>query len=413
VPLGNESYLENTLELLKGFIVDSKPVNKGRAVIGYGIRKEDFKKPENYSNATAKMFSNRIDEFLEKGFVKRLKHKSNKEKHFSITPIGIIYFCSNLKEIDFMVLNHVMSHLKYFYEQGIPVDEISYIQNIKDSWQKLQQLFKNDESKLHSIFLSVFKDIGQEKYDDTLEINLNYETYLGLKTPVIIYQIVDSEYRLIMDYSIDDVWTSNYYVSTEKEFNYNFSKFVLKAFSFAVLEEISHSLMSSDVGKTNTLKSKFNEIPLEIHGMALEFSDELRKSQNKISVSVSKTNTNIRNFMKSRDIKTIHELRENKETKRFRKQWDTYLELLEKINRGKIAVKSKTRLKELMIKNKVCENTEELDKLWQENERNIRKAFHEEVGIKGMYERIFVKEIKEIKRINKELERKYEEFLKS
>ena len=412
MPIGNESYLENTLELLKGFIVDSKRVEKGRTIIGYGIRKEDFKKRENDSNATTKMFSGRIDKFLELGYVKRLKHKSNKDKYFSITPLGITYFCSNLKEIDFMVLSHVMSHLKFFYEQGMPDYETSYIQNIQDSWQQLQQIF-NDESKLHSIFLSVFKDIEQEKFDDTLEINLNYETYLGLKTPVIIYQIVDSEYRLIMDHSIDDVWTSNYYVSTEKEFNYNFAKFVLKAFSFAVLENISHTIMSSDAGNKNTHISTFNKIPLEIHGMALEFSDELSKSQNKISVSVSQTNTNIRNLMESRGIKTIHELREEKETKRFRKQWDTYLELLERIDRDKIAVKSKTELKELMIKNMVCKDKEELDTFWNENGKDIRKSFYEEVGIKGMYERIFVKEIKEIKRINKELKREYEEFLKS
>jgi len=290
VPIGTETYLENSLELLKGFIVDSKPVYKRRILVGNGIRKEDFNKSQKYSNATPKIFSKRINKFLELGYVKRLEHKSSKEKYFSITPLGITFFCSNLKEIDFKVLSHVMSHLKYFYEQGKPDEEISYIESIQDSWQKLSQTF--DKSKLHSIFLSVFKDIAQEKDDNMLEINLNYETYLGLKTPVIIYQIVDNEYRLIMDSSIDDIWTSNYYFSTEKEFNYNFAKFILKAFSFAILENISYSIMSSNAGKKNILVSAFNKIPLEIHGMALEFSDELSESQNKISKSVSQTNMN-------------------------------------------------------------------------------------------------------------------------
>lgn len=261
--------------------------------------------------------------------------------------------------------------------------------------------------------MGVFKDIQQENLENILEIYLNYETYLGLKIPVIVYHIVGNEYRLIIDSSISDVWTRNYYSSTEKEFNYNFAKFIIKAFSFSILENISYSIMSSNSEKKNIIISTFNKIPFEIHGMALEFIDELNESQNKISESVSHTNMNIRNLMESKNIETIHELREKENTKRGRKQFNAYYELLEKINREKIEVKSKTQLKEFMLKTNAWDDKEELEKFWYEDGKDIRKAFGEEVGFEGMYEKIFAKEIKEIKRINKESEREYEEYLKS
>jgi len=411
MPNGDESYVNNSLELIKGFIFDSYRVYRRKGILsGFGLKKEDFNNPEKNSIATPKIFSKRIYEFLESGWVKRLEHKSGRDKYYTITPIGITYFCANYKKIDSRVIDHIMSHLKYYYEQGKPSEEISYIEQIQNSWFELSRIFS--ESQLVGLFTNLFKDIEQEKFEtdnnqSALSINLRFESILGLITPVIIYHIVNGEYRLIMDNTVDDMWTTYYYESNETKFNYNFAKFIIKAFAFSILEDSSHKLMVSNTGRKNTVMSTINKIPLEIHGMALEFSEELGESQNKISRSENATEANIRQFLKSKKIKTIHE--EHRD--RVGNQFNTYYELLERINKEKIPVYTKAKLKELMLKTNAWKDKEELEQFWYRNPRHIRRAFIEETGFADMFNRIFAREIKEIERSNRESEREYQESL--
>lgn len=410
MPIGNELQLENSLELLKGFIFDSKQVLKRKGVLsGFGLRKEDFNKPEKNSNATPKIFSKRIHEFLESGWVKRLEHKSNKDKYYTITPIGITYFCGNYKKIDSRVMDHIMSHLKFYYERGKPSEEISYIEQIQSSWFELSRIFS--ESQLVALFTNLFKFIEQEKFEtdnnqSALSICLRFESILGLITPVTIYHIVNDEYRLIMDKTIDDMWTTYYYESNETKFNYNFAKFILKAYAYSILEDSSHKLMVSNTGRKNTVMSTINKIPIEIHGMALEFSEELWESQNKISRSDNATVENIRQFFKSKKSKTIHEEYRD----RAGDQFNTYLGLLEGIDK-KNPVYTKPKLKELMLKTNAWNDKKELEQFWSENLRYIRRSFIEETRLVDMYKRIFAREIKEVERHNKELEIEYQKSL--
>jgi len=410
MPNGDESYVNNSLELIKGFIFDSYRVYRRKGILsGFGLKKEDFNNPEKNSIATPKIFSKRIYEFLESGWVKRLEHKSGRDKYYTITPIGITYFCANYKKIDSRVIDHIMSHLKYYYEQGKPSEEISYIEQIQNSWFELSRIFS--ESQLVGLFTNLFKDIEQEKFEtdnnqSALSINLRFESILGLITPVIIYHIVNGEYRLIMDNTVNDMWTTYYYESNETKFNYNFAKFILKAFAYSLLENSSHKLMVSNTGRKNTVMSTINKIPLEIHGMALEFSEELWESQNKISRSENATVENIRQFFKSKKSKTIHEEYRN----RVGDQFNTYLELLEGIDK-KNPVYTKPKLKELMLKTNAWKDKKELEQFWSRNPKDIRKSFVEETGLVDMYKRIFAREIKEIERHNKELEIEYQKSL--
>ena len=415
MPIGNELQLENSLELFKGFIFDSKQVLKRKGVLsGFGLRKEDFNKPEKNSNATPKIFSKRINKFLESGWVKRLEHKSNKDKYYGITPIGITYFCANYKKIDSRVIDHVMSHLKYFYEQGKPSEEISYIEKLENSWFKLSEIFP--ESQLVTLFTNLFKNIDQEKTltkenEPDLEIILKYKTIQGLTIPVIMYEIVNEEYRLVMDKTISDIWTDYYYESNETKFNYNFAKFILKAFAYSILEDSSYKLMVANTGRKNTVKSTINKIPLEIHGMALEFSNELNESQNKTSRSIDATSGNIHQLLESRKIKTIHEVKEKEHNDKVVNQFNAYLELVERISEEKIPVYTKAKLKELMLKTNAWKDKKELEQFWSENPKDIRKSFVEETQFVDMYKRIFAREIKEIERHNKESEREYQQSL--
>ena len=268
-----------------------------------------------------------------------------------------------------------------------------------------------EDSQLVGLFTNLFKDIEQEKFEtdnnqSALSINLRFESILGLITPVIIYHIVNGEYRLIMDNTVDDMWTTYYYESNETKFNYNFAKFILKAFAYSLLEDSSHKLMVSNTGRKNTVMSTINKIPLEIHGMALEFSEELWESQNKISRSENATEANIRQFLKSKKIKTIHEEYRD----RVGNQFNTYLELLEGINK-KNPVYTKSKLKELMLKTNAWKDKKELEQFWSRNPKDIRKSFLEETQLVDMYKRIFAREIKEIERHNKELEIEYQKSL--
>jgi len=412
--IGDTLYVNNTLELLKGFIFDSYRVYRRKGILsGSGLKKEDFSKPEKNSKATTKMFSKRINEFLESKWVKRLEHKSNKNKYYAITPIGITYFCANYKKIDSRTIDHVMSHLKYFYEQGKPSEEISYIEQLKSSWFELSEIFP--ESQLVALFTNLFKNIEQEKTltkenEPKLEITLKYKTIEDLTIPVIMYDIVNEEYRLQMDKTIDDMWTDYYYESNETKFNYNFAKFILKAFAFSILEDSSYKLMIANTGRKNILMSTINKIPLEIHGMALEFSEELYESRNKTSGSIDATSRNIEQLLRSRKIETIHEIKEKEDSDRLIHQYYVYTELVAKIDKEKIPVYTKAKLKELMLKTNAWENKKELEKFWRKNLRDLRKGFLEEGGTIKMYKRIFAREIKEIERSNKETAKEYEKL---
>ena len=375
MPIGNELYVNNSLELLKGFIFDSYLVRKRKGVLsGYGLRKEDFNNSEKNSDATPKIFSKRIKEFLKLGYLKRLEHKSGKEKYYEITPLGITYFCTNYKKIDPRVIDHVMSHLKSFYEQGKPSEEISYIEKIESSWSKLTTMFSDDD--LIQLFTSLFKEITQEETltkenKPDLEIILKYKTIQGLTIPVITYEIVNDEYRLVMDSTISDIWTDNYYESNKTEFNYNFAKFILKGFAYSILENCSHKLMISNTGRKNTIKSTINKIPVEIHGMALEFSEDLSESKNKTSRSIEETRRDIHQLLKSKKIKTLHE----KYGARVRSQFQVLLDVIERES----PIKNQDKLRELIFQTSAWRDKKELEQFWSENIKDIRKA------IKGVF----------------------------
>ena len=83
--------IKGDLEILETLLNHSKEVIFRKRVQGLGLHANSFD-----SKGTSKrVFDSRKDEFLKLKFITPLKTKGKKEKNFTITPLGIAYYCNN------------------------------------------------------------------------------------------------------------------------------------------------------------------------------------------------------------------------------------------------------------------------------------------------------------------------------
>jgi len=400
MPIGNDSFLDNSGEVLRAFLVSSKKVYRRKnKQSGYGLIKADFAKTQQISfnvnepklhNATPKMFYYRKADLLKNHYITELQ-SNERGKHYGITPLGIIFYVTQIKKIDLKTFDKIMSIMKFFYESGRPANEISYLEEYKESWGKLRKVIK--EEKLLEIFKSIFSGIDNE-IESNNQITLSYESSYGLKTPIIDYMVLDNEYRIFNNSEMKEL-NQEYWITNKVEFYYNITKFLLQAFAYSIFETIEW-----EERNTSTKNKKMGKIPIEIHGIALEFSELLNESLNKLQRFDNITHHNLKETFTQKNILTIHEIKERKEKDTLYKQWDNYIELVEKIHKEKIRVYSKAKLKGLMLKTNAWKNKGELEQFWSKNLKDIRKSFGEEIGFDDRYERVFARELKEIKRQN-------------
>lgn len=391
MPIGYDLYLANSVEVLKAFLVSSYELHKRKNQIsGFGMIKEDFGKtnrrgfneiPIKSHKATSKMFYGRKSFLLQNYYIKGLESKE-RGKHYGITPLGIAYFCSNVKNLDNGLIQKIISHLKFHYDLCKPEKELSYIDKLENHWTKLCEIFGNETLTEH--FRGIFSGIEISKNEDNYEhIECNYETFWGLKIPTVEYQIKDNNVRLILDSSINEI-ASFYYDSNEIEMNYNIAKFVISAFTHDLIHhnfEEQRSCSHNPKYRQKLKKSQVQaeSIPLEIYGLANEFNEYVTDAINKHIVTLRDTGRKIKLVFKSSDEITIQEEQEKEETKEFRKQLDKFYEIVEKLVEGNKPF-TKKHLLEIMFKSGGWKDKGDLVEFEKEIGRHFRRTIIEEAG---------------------------------
>ena len=369
-------------------LVSCGPVYKRKnSLSGCGMKKEDFDKPqkvgfndepEKIHEASSKMFFKRRDFLLENRYIKQLESKGNRDKYYGITPIGISYYCRNIKKLHGNVFEKIISCLRDYYETGKPKNEISYIKMLEKTWNKLTKIY--DESELLEHFKGIVSGIEISDIDIGKAIECCYETYYGLKVNLAVFQITKDQYRLLLDSSVDEI-KPFYYDTNESEFYYNISKFIIRAFAYDLIQDNfeDQELIVNSKSKIKELKNlqfKSQKIPLEIFGLADEFNNELRDSIRKHNQTVGTIGYKIKTRFTKSKIKTIHEIKEEKEIEVFQKQWNTLYEIVEQNADNKRITKSQFMQK--LLKTNRWKNKDELKEFWKENKRRIRRIFVEE-----------------------------------
>lgn len=242
MPIGNDSYVNNTLEILKAFLFSSYPIYKRKNIIsGYGLKKEDLnKKPyEGFNktgskkhNASSKMFSKRKDSLIYDYHIVSLP-SNERGKFYGITPIGISYFCQNIEELDSNTFASIISHLRSWYDKDKPESEKSYMKELDKVLKKIPE----NNTIVDRTFQEILSNLQIEEDLDAgsfLRIGMNYRPTLGLD--VLLTRLVyfrDSEtnetYSLDFDSKNNPNFEFEKYLDVNK-FNYYISKFIIRAF---------------------------------------------------------------------------------------------------------------------------------------------------------------------------------------
>lgn len=306
MPIGNDSYVNNTLEILRAFLVSSKPVYKRKNIqSGLGLKKADLDKlpyvgfnqtGTKKHNASSKMFWKRKEELLYDYHIVELS-SNERGKFYGITPIGVHYFCENIEEIDSDIFECIFSHLKFFYEKGKPKGEKSYL-------DKLENITRNKSLRKMSNF-----DVGFEFKETFLNFKIKHsvEDYSVIKltyTPTsgmnillseLLYpngdvRLEDESFTVISNTSEDTLmWTDK--DVNGFTFNYLLSKFLIKSFlhslyhynkiSTSILNERylikkdHKKLIKEELKKEKTILKAFDNEGIKV---VKEFQDEINNA---------------------------------------------------------------------------------------------------------------------------------------
>ncbi len=245
MPIGNDSYVNNTLEVLRAFLVSSEKIYARKNIVsGYGLKKEDLNKThekksnEKIHNASSKIFSKRKVDLLYNYYIVELP-SNERGKYYGITPVGISYFCKHSDNVDTLTFEKIFSHLRFFYEKGKPKTEIS------SYWKRLP------EDKIYHIILqdilTKITTLGSDLYK---MFSLAYELPTG-GIDVFLTQIHWERDRneFFIDFDLEKKPNEKAKrLITSDTFNYLFTKFVIKA--------VLHTLYYTQVLDIQTLQKK-------------------------------------------------------------------------------------------------------------------------------------------------------------
>ena len=245
MPIGNDSYVNNTLEVLRAFLVSSYPIEKRKNIIsGYGLKKEDLDKTPKESfnkngskkhKATSKMFSKRKDDLLYDYHIVQLP-SNGRGKFFGITPIGISYFCEHMENIDSDIFESIFTHLKFFYEKGKPKEEKSYLDEL-ESIMRNKDLREIPDFDIGFEFKETFANFKiKHSVEDYSTVKMTYTPTSGME--ILLSELlypngdvgIEDELFTIMSNSNEGTLMISDKDVNGHTFNYYLSKFLIKSF---------------------------------------------------------------------------------------------------------------------------------------------------------------------------------------
>ncbi|MDH3204191.1 MAG: hypothetical protein OEL81_05900 [Nitrosopumilus sp.] len=281
MPIGDDLYVNNTLEVLKAFLLYSKPVFKRKNIqSGIGLKKEDLNKtPYDGFNqlgtkkhkASSKMFSSRKENLLYDYHIVRLPSNEH-GKFYGITPLGISYFCEYSKHIDLEIFESIFTHLKFFYEKGKPKGEESYLKKLESI--TTNKILRDSPDAINYITIEFKEAFSNFKIKhsvvDYILIKLIYTPTSGMEILLseLIYSKGSEEEDDYGAYSLSSDSNEGTLMIFDRDvdvhnFNYILSKFLIKSFLHSLYcGTVQWCNVFKDNGK-NKNKNNYDEIPME------------------------------------------------------------------------------------------------------------------------------------------------------
>jgi len=166
--------IKGDVEVLSRLLETSCERRFWNKVQGYGLRESDFEKFK--PDCSRRMFNHRKDEFLNSKFITHLRSKGKKSKYYSITPLGIAYFCQIQKKMDEHQFKKIFEQLRLFYKKYSEITQSSNLKLIKKTteeiWKSLSGIIGVKELILS--LTEVINCIKIDREEDTFEIKLSY-----------------------------------------------------------------------------------------------------------------------------------------------------------------------------------------------------------------------------------------------
>ena len=283
--------------ILYGLLLKPEPVTYRKKICGYGLSEMEFDKQDNCSR---RVFNYRKEKFLKKRWIIKLKKRGKKQEYYSITPLGISYLCEISNGFDTIPAKRILNFLSLFYKNekklvrrtdlptgiGLPVRDINLAyksgSNVIGSISKIVG-DKTLMSSLNSSFKCIRTDYGEKNYET---IYFTYPIFNEGVCNVRKFVITDDK---IMEFYHKTEEITNLMIQniTDDRFHYYLSEFILQAFQFSLVKEITNHMDSagfhSEKKNTKKIKEEQNKIDglkryePDIMEQAVLFGNNLKK----------------------------------------------------------------------------------------------------------------------------------------
>ena len=182
----------NRIRILEYMIENSKPVERGKKVIGYGLKGSDFEKTKqaNKELPSRDIFNDYADELWMDGHISRLKHSDKRLRYYTITPLGICYLIWSNKRLP-ATISQILRILLSFYNHRkiksklLPKVELEHrsLNTLKNRGLKANDIFfqaiKNNIISSGMYYENPLERINQENIV-TISLNVSYDLKLKL-----------------------------------------------------------------------------------------------------------------------------------------------------------------------------------------------------------------------------------------
>lgn len=239
MPIGDKSYLNNSLEILKILLERGESVRYRKKLQGFGLYETKF---DEYKPKTSrKIFRKRSREFLDLRLIEKLKSNDHKSDYYSITPLGIAYLFQQENIENKYQVRRIIQFLQFYFKKFI---EENYKKEILEDypiitsniWEK--QLKILDKNLLFDNLKFVLKGIRieSESNDHVIHLSFSLINYMTVN----FYKFTFTNGKIYENYS--GLSTRN----NERDatwFNRDVSEFILSAYIYRLV--ISFTKISS------------------------------------------------------------------------------------------------------------------------------------------------------------------------
>lgn len=183
---------------MEALLEKGKEVKFKNRLQGYGLKDSDFDSAtfENgQNNCSRRIFGYRKASLLKRKLIVKLHFRSKRENYYSITPLGVCYFCSLVDSITKQQAKRILENLKLFYESRSFGKEwlfdIGAEFNFSKIWDKLEKVILDQE--LINELKRVCSYVTIKNEDDDHVVTCSFPIHNAMMVTISKYKIFNDK----------------------------------------------------------------------------------------------------------------------------------------------------------------------------------------------------------------------------